>query len=155
MIEGLLWFPLLGIFILLAWAGWNEFQKLTMCQTWAKDFKRYKYDVACVLGQNYHSLIWGKPTRQGPVDLQALDLRQVCQIQLFSGDQVFAPSQCPSQGSPPFGIEFQVRNPTTTASDAPDHSPHQTLRIPFTELEMAKAWAETLSAEWLNSGTQD
>jgi hypothetical protein len=47
----LLWFPLLAVFIGLAWAGWNEFQKLEVYKSWAAQFDRAKFDIYAVLGQ--------------------------------------------------------------------------------------------------------
>ncbi|MCF3606421.1 hypothetical protein L2E81_07160 [Planktothrix agardhii 1033] len=37
--RGLLWLPLLAIFIGLAWSGWNEYQKLEAYQAWARWYK--------------------------------------------------------------------------------------------------------------------
>jgi hypothetical protein len=62
--RGLMWLPLLALFIGLAWAGWREFRKVEAYQTWAQDFDRHKYDIYAVLGQKGDQLVWGKPTRQ-------------------------------------------------------------------------------------------
>ena len=43
--RGLLWLPLLGIFIWLSWAGWNEYQKLEAYRAWAESFEKSKYDI--------------------------------------------------------------------------------------------------------------
>ncbi len=51
MTRGLIWLPLLAIFIGLAWAGWNEYQKLEAYRAWAEQFDRAKYDIYAVLGQ--------------------------------------------------------------------------------------------------------
>ena len=37
--RGLLWLPLLGVFIWLSWAGWNEYQKLEAYRAWAESFE--------------------------------------------------------------------------------------------------------------------
>ena len=68
--RGLLWLPLLAVFIGLAWAGWNESQKVEAYRVWAKPFAKVKYDIYAVLGQNGTHLTWGKPTRKGIVNLQ-------------------------------------------------------------------------------------
>ncbi len=60
--RGLIWLPLLGLFIWLAWQGRNEFQKVEAYQNWAKQFEKSKYDIYAVLGQNGNELTWGKPT---------------------------------------------------------------------------------------------
>ena len=78
--RGLLWLPLLAVFIGLAWAGWHEFQKLEAYQRWAADWERAKYDLYAVVGQRGSTLTWGQPTRQGPVVCQTLDLGTVVAI---------------------------------------------------------------------------
>lgn len=57
--RGLLWLPLLAVFIWLAWQGWNEYQKVEAYQNWAKHFERAKYDIYAVLAQNGSNLTWG------------------------------------------------------------------------------------------------
>ncbi|MBD3561673.1 hypothetical protein H6S82_22920, partial [Planktothrix sp. FACHB-1355] len=75
--RGLIWLPLLALFIWLAWAGWNEFQKVEAYRRWASQFERAKYDIYAVLGQNGSNLTWGKPTRTEPVNLQTFSLKNV------------------------------------------------------------------------------
>jgi hypothetical protein len=129
--RGLIWLPLLAAFIGLAWAGWNESQKLNACQTWAKPFDRYKYDIACVLVQGQGQLIWGKPTRHGPVDLQVVSLQQIRSVQLFIHDRVIAPSEVSTLKavSEPLGLHLLTHD-------------SQAVQIPFTDLDLAVAWAE-------------
>ncbi|HEY9663769.1 MAG TPA: hypothetical protein V6C65_35415, partial [Allocoleopsis sp.] len=87
MARGLVWFPLLALFIGLAWAGWNEYQKLEAYKVWAEGFDRAKYDIYSVLGQKGHNLTWGKPTRKGPINLETFSLQQVQTIQLVANNQ--------------------------------------------------------------------
>lgn len=131
--RGLIWLPLLAAFIGLAWAGWNESQKLNACQTWAQQFDRYKYDIACVLGQGEGRLIWGKPTRQGPVDLQELPLNHIQSVQLFIHDRVLPPTEVSSlqSVSEPLGLHLLTKT-------------SQAVQIPFTDLDLALAWADRL-----------
>ena len=63
--RGLLWLPLLAVFIWLARTGWNEYQKVEKYRVWAEDFDNAKYDIYSVLGKKGQELTWGKPTRKG------------------------------------------------------------------------------------------
>ena len=81
--RGLLWLPLLVAFIGLAWAGWNEYQKLEAYKQWAQQFERAKYDIYAALGQADRTLTWGLPTRQGVIDLQQANIDQIQTIDLI------------------------------------------------------------------------
>ncbi|MGB3616190.1 MAG: hypothetical protein WBA10_20525, partial [Elainellaceae cyanobacterium] len=83
MLHGLMWFPLLFAFIGLAWAGWNEYRKVETYRIWAESCDRAKYDVQAILGQRGRQLIWGSPTRQGPVSQQSVSLDDVESIQVL------------------------------------------------------------------------
>ncbi|MEM1366943.1 MAG: hypothetical protein AAGG02_02785 [Cyanobacteria bacterium P01_H01_bin.15] len=130
--RGLLWLPLLAIFIGLAWAGWNEYQKVEAYRRWAEDFDHAKYDVRAVLGQKDGQLTWGKPTRSGPVNLYTLSLSQIQQIQLFVNQQAVSSEPAPAKGSPELAFELKDGNQ---------------VKIPFTEIELAVLWQEYLSTE--------
>lgn len=80
--RGLLWLPLLGLFSWLAWAGWNEYQKVEAYKQWASQFERAKYDIYAVLGQRNDELVWGIPTRSTPVNVQSIQLGDIAQVQL-------------------------------------------------------------------------
>jgi hypothetical protein len=136
MTKGLLWLPLLAVFFWLAWAGWNEYQKLESYRSWAEQFDRAKYDIYAVLGQKGNGLTWGKPTRRGPIDLQTFDLQQVKSIQLMVGDRVQASdSALEKPGRGKIALEFHLLG-------------DKRLRIPFTELAIASQWAVFLQKEW-------
>ncbi|MDX2216600.1 MAG: hypothetical protein SFY66_25275 [Oculatellaceae cyanobacterium bins.114] len=138
MTRGLLWLPLLIVFIGLAWAGWNEYQKLETYKAWAQQFDHAKYDIYAVLGQKGNELTWGKPTRKGPIELQSFSLQEVNQIQVVVGDRVINLStvnpETLTQKSDRADLEFQL---TTT-----------TIRIPFTELQLAIQWGNHLQQDW-------
>ena len=133
MARGLFWLPLLFIFFWLAWAGWNEFQKVEAYRTWAQQFERAKYDIYAVLGQNADELTWGKPTRKGPVELQTFSLKEVQSIQVMSGDRPVDPVNPPSNNRN-VALEFQLAS--------------MTVRVPFTELSLALRWGDFLQQEW-------
>ncbi|PSN20594.1 hypothetical protein C7271_01335 [filamentous cyanobacterium CCP5] len=126
--RGLLWLPLLAVFIWLAWAGWNEFQKVAAYQQWAQDFERAKYDILAVIGTDGSTLTWGIPTRTGPRDLQLLDLQDVQEIELWVNGKPAA------DDSPPRAKRCSLR------FKLPDRS----VEIPFTDLAIAQAWCSYL-----------
>jgi hypothetical protein len=130
--RGLLWLPLLILFVGLAWAGWNEYQKIEAYRTWAQQFQRAKYDIRAVLGQREQQLVWGRPTRQGPVDLQTLALGQVQSVALVVDGQPVAVEAPPQRGRRII-LELQLQ--------APAAGPVQ---IPFTEIPLAVAWTQYL-----------
>ena len=80
--QGLMWLPLLGLFIALAWAGWNEYQKVEAYRQWAKGSDRAKYDIYAMLCQRGSVLMWGKPTRHGPLALHSLHCHQIITVAL-------------------------------------------------------------------------
>ncbi|MFN4278632.1 hypothetical protein [Thermosynechococcus sp.] len=87
MSHGLLWFPLLVVFIVLAWLGWVEYRKLEHYRQWAQQFEASKYDIAAVLGQQGDRLTWGRPTPQGIVNGQTCQLSAIQSIWVEGGGQ--------------------------------------------------------------------
>ena len=132
--RGLLWLPLLGLFIWLAWAGWNEYQKVEAYRIWAEGFDRAKYDVYSVLGQKGSDITWGKPTRKQPIDLQTFSLTDVQDLRLRVDNQAVDPNQLPDRGKT-IALEFQLSD--------------RTIQIPFTDLSLASQWYAALQTDWL------
>jgi hypothetical protein len=133
MLHGLLWLPLLAIFIGLAWAGSNEFQKLEAYRQWAEPFQRAKYDIYAVLGQQEKELTFGKPTRKGIVEPQTFSLSDVTAIQLLVNGQTVDWQYPPKKGKLA-ELEFEL--------------PNQKIRIPFTQVGLAAQWAKVLVEDW-------
>jgi hypothetical protein len=131
--RGLIWLPLLALFIGLAWAGWNEYQKLEAYRAWAEPFDRAKYDIYAVLGQQGDEITWGKPTRQGPIQLETFSLQQVKAIELKVNHQAVDLEHPPAKGRS-VELEFEL-------GDRP-------IRVPFTDLGMAVQWTQVLQREW-------
>lgn len=128
--RGLLWLPLLGVFIGLAWAGWHEFQKVQAYEAWATAFDRSKYDIRSMLGQRGDELTWGRPTRKGPIDLTTLSLQQVTALQLeVNGESV------PADQASPTGKLVELALATASG---------ETYRIPFTDGDLARRWEKAL-----------
>jgi len=129
--RGLLWLPLLVVFIWLAWSGWNEYRKLEAYKVWAKDFDNAKFDIYAVLGRKERQLTWGKPTRGGMVELESFSLDEVDQIKLLVSDRVVDPNaeNLPSKGKP--FLEFDLKN-------------QEVIRVPFTDVLLATKWRKYL-----------
>jgi hypothetical protein len=139
--RGLLWLPLLGVFVWLAWAGWNEYQKVQAYETWAADFDRSKYDVQAVLGQAGNTISWGQPTRQGPINLISLSLADIDGLSLASKNRVLS-----TDADPPVGQPVDLVLTLITGEQ---------YRIPFTDGALADQWKKALhqSLEALKSAS--
>lgn len=133
MSRGLIWLPLLAIFIWLAWAGWNEYQKVEAYRLWAQPFTKVKYDIYAVLGQNGDNLTWGKPTRKGPVNLQSFALKDVASICVLANNQPV------DLASPPKSDRNIVLDFLLVNGD--------TVQIPFTQFDLAAEWYKYLQGE--------
>lgn len=140
MTRGLIWLPLLAIFIGLAWAGWNEYQKLEAYRAWAEQFDRAKYDIYAVLGQKGETVTWGKPTRKGPINLQTFSLQQVRSIQLLVDGQTVDLQNLP-QNAGNVALRFELDNLNSSNSES-------AISVPFTDLSLAVKWGNYLQKEW-------
>lgn len=130
--RGLLWLPLLGVFIWLAWSGWNEYQKVEVYRHWAEQFERAKYDIYAVLGKNGNDLTWGKPTRQGIINLNTFSLQDVKKITLLVNNVAIEDvNKLPNKGKPV--INFYLDN--------------NSIQIPFTDINLAAKWTNYLLQE--------
>jgi hypothetical protein len=132
--RGLLWLPLLAAFFWLAWAGWNEFQKVEAYGQWATQFERAKYDIYAVLGQKDSDLIWGKPTRKGPIDVETFSLKEVKAIRLLVDAQLVDMEKPPRRGRA-IALEFLFPEPKAS------------IQVPFTEISLAAEWGKFLQQE--------
>ena len=131
--RGLIWLPLLGLFIWLAWKGWQEYQKVEGYRIWSEQFDKAKYDIYAVIGRKDSSITWGKPTPQGILDLQTFSLDEVSQMNLLLGDRVIDSENLPNEKIKEIpSLEFKLTNQESS------------IKIPFTDLELAAKWAEYL-----------
>jgi hypothetical protein len=130
--RGLMWLPLLGIFIWLARAGANEYQKIEAYRLWAVGFDRCKYDIYAVLGLKDREITWGKPTKKEPKDIATFSLDRVKQIQLIIDNKSIDLDNVPVSGK-----KINLRFQSIDRDDPID--------IPFTEISMAAEWAGFLS----------
>lgn len=134
MARGLLWLPLLAIFIGLAWAGWNEYQKIEAYKTWAESFDRAKYDVYAVLGLKGDALTWGTPTRKGPVALQTLSLSHAKGLDVVVDGVPLSESDSPPKVNA-IALRIEMKDGST-------------MDIPFTEIDLTRRWATFLQREF-------
>jgi hypothetical protein len=129
--RGLMWLPLLGIFIWLARAGSNEYQKIEAYKRWAVGFDRCKYDIYAVMGLKDRQISWGKPTKSEPKDLQIFNLDRVSQVRLVVDNKSIDLEHLenlPASGKK-INLQFEVVD-------------GDSIEIPFTEVPMAAEWAE-------------
>ena len=129
MARGLAWLPLLVLFFGLAWAGWNEYRKLEAYKLWIVPFERGKYDIYSALGQKGDKLTWGRPTRQGIVEVQTISISEVEKVVLEEDAQPVKPDEPIGKGKPSLGF---------TLEDG------RHLSVPFTQAEMAQQWLDFL-----------
>jgi hypothetical protein len=144
--RGLMWLPLLGIFVWLARAGSNEYQKIEAYKRWAVGFDRCKYDIYAVIGLKDREISWGKPTKTDPKDLQIFSLDRVKQIQLVIDNKpIFLPIDYTSNldDLPVSGNRVSLRFYFTDDDN--------TIDIPFTEVPMAAEWAGFLNQSIVDS----
>jgi hypothetical protein len=132
--RGLLWLPLLVAFIWLAWTGWKEYQKIEAYRIWAEQFDKAKYDIYAVLGQKEGEITWGKPTRQGPVELKTFSLKEVQAIRLLVGDRAVDWDNPPTKGKTCLEFSLVEQN--------------NSIQIPFTDISLAAKWGKYLQQEW-------
>jgi hypothetical protein len=128
--RGLMWLPLLGIFIWLARAGSNEYQKIEAYKRWAVGFDRCKYDIYAVMVLKDRQISWGKPTKFEPKDLQTFDLDRVSRVRLVVDNRTVDLNDLPATGKK-INLQFQLID-------------GETIDIPFTEIPMAAEWADFL-----------
>ena len=139
MARGLLWLPLLIAFIWLAWSGWNEYHKLEAYKIWAKDFDNAKFDIYAVLGKKEREITWGKPSRQGMINLESFSLDNVKEINLLVSDRPVELDHLPRKGK--VVLEFSLSEP------------EKSLQIPFTDISLAAKWFSYLQQEWKKTST--
>jgi hypothetical protein len=129
--RGLIWLPLLGLFFYLTYAGWNEYRKVEAYRIWAEDFDQAKYDIRAVLARKENQLVWGQPTRQGPINLQTLTLTPEVQFQLQIDEQTCDAATDPLPQGRAIALIITCPNASTQS-------------IAFTEAALAQRWAHSL-----------
>lgn len=131
MIHALIWLPLLALFFVLTWAGWNEFQKLQAYGDWARNYQNSKYDILAVLGRKDDRLVWGKPTRKGPVGLRDLPLQSVRRVSLNIDGKTVDPGGSLPNRAKSIALHLELTDDSQAF-------------IPFTEIPLAAQWCKLL-----------
>jgi hypothetical protein len=131
--RGLMWLPLLVLFFGLTWAGWNEYQKVSVFQAWEQQFDRAKYDILSVLGMKDSTLTWGVPSRRGILEYGQFDLADISEIYLLVDDRRVELDR--NFADLPKGRRFVLLC---------DRSADEPVRLPFTDLELAVKWGQFL-----------
>jgi hypothetical protein len=144
--RGLLWLPLLGLFTWLAWAGWNEYQKVEAYRRWSSDFERHKYDIYAMLGQSGDRLVWCKPTRQQPIELGSIRFSEIQAVHLnINGQPIQEVANLPEAIAKIPKIKTVAIELLTTAQSGSNLQSRQS--IPFTDPEIALNWFRYLSTQ--------
>ena len=126
--RGLLWLPLLGIFITLTWWGWRSYRQVESYRKWAQAFETAKYDSASVVGLKGMTLTWGQPQADELKALQTVDLDLTEHVDLMVDGQT-----CPwPPQAMPQGKRFALR---LTPSG---------VEIPYVDADLAIAWCKKL-----------
>ncbi|WP_107670331.1 hypothetical protein [Cyanothece sp. BG0011] len=131
MARGLFWLSLLVVFFILAWSGWNEYQKLEAYRQWAENFDQAKYDIYAIIGVKGKEITWGKPGRSIPDTLPKFLLTDVDKIDLLVNDKSVDLGNLPNKGKPVIQFNFS-------------HQDQGSIKIPFTEIDLAAKWVKYL-----------
>lgn len=135
-----MWLPLLALFIGLAWLGWREYQKVAIFQAWEQQFDRAKYDILSVLGMKEDRLTWGVPSSKGILEYGSFELSEVSDIYLLVDDRRV---DLDVKGFPK-GKRFALLFERDTESNPENASNAETIRVPFTDVELAAKWGQFL-----------
>ena len=130
MSQGLLWFPLLLVFVLILALGWLERRRQSLFRKWAEGSELAKLDDSCGLRLRDGVLTWcifeaGSLKEKGRFDVCSLELVEF--MSLASGE---APLTDESQGRCRLrlvGKDLQMD-------------------VPFSDAERARSWGEQLMA---------
>ncbi len=131
MARGLFWLSLLVVFFILAWSGWNEYQKLEAYRQWAENFDQAKYDIYAIIGVKGKEITWGKPGRSIPDTLPKFLLNDIDKIELLVNDKSVDLANLPNKGKPVIVFNFINKNQSS-------------IKIPFTEIDLAVKWVNYL-----------
>lgn len=128
--RGLLWLPLLIVFMWLAWTGKKEYQKVETYQLWAQQFDNAKYDIYAVLGKKGDLITWGKCTNKGIINESTFSLKNIAKINLTRKNQILNFDNLPDNGEA--DLQFILTD-------------NQIINIPFTDINLAFKWLTYLN----------
>jgi hypothetical protein len=139
--RGLLWLPLLAVFIWLAWQGGKEYQKVEAYRLWAEQFERAKYDILAVIGQKGNEITWGKPTDKEPIQIQTFSLLDVKKVAVLVDGKEIDIENMPHKGRA-IALQFSLTQSNSY------------IQIPFTEIPLASDWCRFLQGELQRLGKE-
>ena len=131
MIHGLLWFPLLIVFVLLTALGWLERRRQNLYRLWAKDSELSKLDATGAARLKEGFLCWssfeaGKFKEEGSFEVKELELIELMSL---------------SSGEAPLTNESQGRCRLRLIGCG-----HE-LDVPFSDADRARQWMDQLMAK--------
>lgn len=132
MARGLIWTSLLIVITVLFWVGWREYQKVEGYRIWAQQFDKAKYDIYAVMSLKDKQITWGKPTPKGIIGLETFSLQDIKNIELKLGDRVINSNNLPTE---------KIKDTPQLIFNLTEE---KTIKIPFTELELAAQWHQYL-----------
>ncbi len=127
--RGLLWLPLLILFIGLVWSGNREYLKVKYYQSWSEQFDQAKYDIYSVLAKKGNLITWGKPTSEGIINENSFSLQEIKKINLIIKDKVIQIEQAPEKGEA--SLQFLLHD-------------NKVINVPFTDVDLTVKWLNYL-----------
>ncbi|MBL1210418.1 hypothetical protein [Geminocystis sp. GBBB08] len=127
--RGLLWLPLLIVFIWLAWNGKKEYDKVEAYKLWADKFDNAKYDIYAVLGKKGDLITWGKPTPKGIINESTFSLQKISKINLTVKNKIVDAHNLSDNKEA--DLQFLLVD-------------HSVITIPFTDINLALKWLNYL-----------
>ena len=128
MIHGLLWLPLLLVFVLLAALGWLERRRQDLFRSWAEDSELAKLDASCAARLKDGMISWSSFEAGNFKDKESFELKQLELVELLALSSGEAPLTNESQG--------QCRLRLIGCGKEID--------VPFSDADRARQWMEQL-----------
>lgn len=127
--RGLIWLPLLILFIWLVWSGNREYTKVKFYQSWSEQFDQAKYDIYAVLGKKGNLITWGKPTTEGIINQSTFSIEQIENMNITVKEQVINLDNVPEKGDA--SLQFVLKD-------------NSVIQVPFTDIDLTVKWYEYL-----------
>jgi len=124
MTHGLLWFPLLIVFVLLTALGWLERRRQNLYRSWAEDSELAKLDDACAAKVKEGFLVWSKFEAGSFKEKESFEIKKLELVELMALSSGEAPLTKESQG--------QCRLRLIGCG--------QEIDVPFADAEKAREW---------------
>ena len=128
MLHGLLWFPLLLVFVLLAALGWLERRRQNLFRSWSQGSELAKLDGSGAARVKDGHLTWssfsaGKFEKQGQFEIKTLEMVELMAL---------------SSGEAPLASESQGRCRLRLVGGG------RQMDVPFSDADRARSWIDQL-----------